>query len=48
MQTIVSSATRTVIIGDGPTRLIGERINPTGRKALTAALVEGQLEISST
>ncbi len=45
MQTIVSSATRTVIIGDGPTRLIGERINPTGRKALTAALVEGQLDI---
>jgi 5-methyltetrahydrofolate--homocysteine methyltransferase len=44
MQTILSSATRTVTIGDDqPTRLIGERINPTGRKKLSAALAAGDL-----
>lgn len=45
METRVSSATREVIISDnGPTTLIGERINPTGRKALLKALQEGDLE----
>ena len=46
METVVSSATRQVTIGDGrPTVLIGERINPTGRKALAEALKAGDLEI---
>jgi 5-methyltetrahydrofolate--homocysteine methyltransferase len=46
MQTKVSFKNKEVIIGDGqPTRLIGERINPTGRKKLTAALQAGELEI---
>jgi 5-methyltetrahydrofolate--homocysteine methyltransferase len=35
MKTVVSSATRTVVIGpDEPFVVIGERINPTGRKKL--------------
>ena len=33
-----------VIIPGGTTRIIGERINPTGRKKLAAALVAGDLE----
>ncbi len=45
MHTIVSSSSKTVTIGDGHTRLIGERINPTGRKKLTAALVAGDLDL---
>jgi 5-methyltetrahydrofolate--homocysteine methyltransferase len=46
MQTTLSSASRTVIIGDDqPTRLIGERINPTGRKQLSAALAAGDLSM---
>jgi 5-methyltetrahydrofolate--homocysteine methyltransferase len=46
MQTKVSFKNKEVIIGDGqPTRLIGERINPTGRKKLTAALQAGDLEM---
>ena len=46
MGTTVSSATKEVVIGDGrPTVLIGERINPTGKKKLTAALQAGNLEI---
>jgi 5-methyltetrahydrofolate--homocysteine methyltransferase len=46
MKTIVSSATNEVIIGDqGPTVLIGERINPTGKKKLSAALQAGELEL---
>ncbi len=46
METRVSSATREVIIGDGrPTVLIGERINPTGKKKLAAALQSGDLEL---
>ena len=37
MQTVVSSPTRTVYIGpDHPFVIIGERINPTGRKKLAA------------
>jgi 5-methyltetrahydrofolate--homocysteine methyltransferase len=46
LETKVSSASREVIIGEGrPTVLIGERINPSGRKKLSEALKAGQLEI---
>ena len=46
METILKSARKTVIISpEKPTVLIGERINPTGRKRLAAALGEGNLEI---
>ena len=46
METKITSATKEVIIGDGrPTVLIGERINPTGKKKLAEALVSGNLEI---
>lgn len=46
METRVSSPTREVIIGDGhPTVLIGERINPAGRKKLQEALKRGDLEM---
>jgi len=42
----VSSATREVIIADDqPTVLIGERINPTGKKKLSQALKTGNLDI---
>ncbi len=45
METTVSSANKQVIIGGGrPTVLIGERINPTGKKKLAAALQAGDLE----
>jgi 5-methyltetrahydrofolate--homocysteine methyltransferase len=48
METRISSATREVIIADGqPTVLIGERINPTGKKKLAEALKAGNLEIVS-
>ena len=40
--TVVSSATREVVIGpDRPFVVIGERINPTGRKLLAAEMKEG-------
>ncbi len=40
--TILSSATREVVIGhDRPFVMIGERINPTGRKLLAAEMKEG-------
>lgn len=46
MKTKVSSANQEVVIGyDLPTVLIGERINPSGKKKLAAALKEGNLEI---
>ncbi|MEE8392611.1 MAG: dihydropteroate synthase [Anaerolineae bacterium] len=46
METILKSAKKTVIISpEKPTVLIGERINPTGKKRLAAALAEGDLEI---
>ncbi len=45
MLTRLSSATREVTIGQGPTVLIGERINPTGKKKLAAALTEGDWEV---
>ena len=44
MQTIVKSATQTVTIGpDQPFVIIGERINPTGRKKLAAEMEAGDL-----
>jgi 5-methyltetrahydrofolate--homocysteine methyltransferase len=44
METRVSSATKEVIISDKrPTVFIGERINPTGKKKLAAALQAGDL-----
>ena len=46
METRVSSPNKEVIIGDSqPTVLIGERINPTGKKKLAEALKAGNLEI---
>jgi 5-methyltetrahydrofolate--homocysteine methyltransferase len=46
METRVSSPTKEVIIGDDqPTVLIGERINPAGKKKLAEALNAGNLEI---
>jgi 5-methyltetrahydrofolate--homocysteine methyltransferase len=46
METRVSSPTKEIIIGDDqPTVLIGERINPAGKKNLTEALKAGNLEI---
>jgi 5-methyltetrahydrofolate--homocysteine methyltransferase len=45
MHTILKSATREVVIGiDRPFVMIGEKINPTGRKKLAAALSEGNLD----
>ena len=41
-QTVLSSATKEVVIGpDHPFAVIGERINPTGRKALAAEMKDG-------
>ncbi|MBC8273199.1 MAG: dihydropteroate synthase, partial [Gammaproteobacteria bacterium] len=41
--TVLSSATREVVIGfDRPFVLIGERINPTGRKILAAEMAAGE------
>ena len=40
--TVISSATREVVIGfDRPFVIIGERINPTGRKILAAEMLAG-------
>jgi 5-methyltetrahydrofolate--homocysteine methyltransferase len=45
MQTILKTKTREVkITTDGPVTIIGESINPTRRKKLTAALLSGQLD----
>ena len=44
-RTIVASATREIIIGfDQPFCVIGERINPTGRKKLAAEMIAGNFE----
>ena len=44
-RTIVASATREIIIGfDQPFCVIGERINPTGRKKLAAEMSAGNFE----
>lgn len=49
METRVSSATREVLItGEGPTVLIGERINPSGKKRLAEALKSGDFEVVRT
>ena len=41
-ETVISSATREVVIGFGkPFVVIGERINPTGRKLLAAEMAAG-------
>ena len=46
METILKSAKKTVTISpEKPTVLIGERINPTGKKRLAAALTEGNLDV---
>ena len=46
MQTKITSASREVIISEtGPTVLIGERINPTGKKKLQAELQAGSLDL---
>lgn len=45
MKTILTSKTKKATIStDGPFVLIGEKINPTGRKKLAAALQEGNLD----
>jgi 5-methyltetrahydrofolate--homocysteine methyltransferase len=46
LETVVSSATREVVIGhDRPTMTIGERINPTGKKRLAESLKAGELDV---
>jgi len=46
METIVSHATSEVLIADNqPTVLIGERINPTGRKKLSESLQAGDMSV---
>jgi 5-methyltetrahydrofolate--homocysteine methyltransferase len=45
MKTIISSKTKKATIStDGPFTVIGEKINPTGRKKLAAALQEGNFD----
>ncbi len=47
LTTTVSSAAKTVEINrTNPTVIIGERINPTGRKAVLAAFAAGDFEIA--
>ncbi len=46
METVLKGTGKRVVVGDGrPTVILGERINPTGKKKLAAALVVGDLEI---
>ncbi len=46
VKTVLKSATKEVIIGpDEPFVIIGERINPTGRKTLARAIQEGKIDI---
>ncbi len=46
METVLKGIGKKVVIGDDrPTVIIGERINPTGKKKLSAALVAGDLSI---
>jgi 5-methyltetrahydrofolate--homocysteine methyltransferase len=46
METILKGTGNKVVIGDErPTVIIGERINPTGKKKLSAALAEGDLSL---
>lgn len=45
MQTTVTSETQTVTIDtEGPLTIVGEKINPTGRKRLAAALTDGDYD----
>jgi 5-methyltetrahydrofolate--homocysteine methyltransferase len=45
METVLKGSLNTVTIGiDRPFVMIGEKINPTGRKKLAAALAEGTLD----
>src|SRR5215213_5076070 len=45
MQTILESRTKTVIIGDDvPFVMIGEKINPSGRKKLGVEMSEGNFD----
>lgn len=49
LTTVLSSATSQVVINrDRPTVVIGERINPTGRKQVLAAFAAGDFEIART
>ena len=46
METVLKGKGKKVIIGDGrPTVILGERINPTGKKKLAAALLAGDMEV---
>ncbi|MCG6880389.1 MAG: dihydropteroate synthase [Deltaproteobacteria bacterium] len=46
VESVVSSASKTVFIGPSkPLVMIGERINPTGRKELAASLEAGNLDL---
>ena len=46
METVLQGTSKKIVIGeDRPTVLLGERINPTGKKKLAAALVAGDLEV---
>jgi 5-methyltetrahydrofolate--homocysteine methyltransferase len=46
METVVKGTGKKLIIADNrPTVILGERINPTGKKRLAAALLAGDLEI---
>lgn len=46
METVLSSAAKTVKISDkSPTVIIGERINPSGKKKMSEALKNGDMEI---
>jgi 5-methyltetrahydrofolate--homocysteine methyltransferase len=45
LETVLSSEAKEVVISPNrPVRIIGERINPTGRKKLAAEMAEGNLE----
>ena len=46
METVLKGMGKQVVIADGkPTVILGERINPTGKKKLAASLVAGELEL---
>jgi 5-methyltetrahydrofolate--homocysteine methyltransferase len=46
METKIASRTKEIVVrGDGPTILIGDRLNPTGRKRLTTALAAGDMAV---
>ncbi|MCL7453813.1 MAG: dihydropteroate synthase [Anaerolineae bacterium] len=49
METILKGMKKQVVVADGkPTVILGERINPTGKKKLAAALIAGDLEVVRT